>query len=112
MYCYRKTCIKKVSLSLFSIGDSVLRSVDVSAQSNQSKQQSHALSCSKVERSMCVRTAMVEFLKVFNVVEMASYHVTTVGCSKSERYDYVRSLVNHVDALATLILYWQHSSGK
>lgn len=89
-------------------GDSLISSVDeVSKQVPGHKHVGRQLSFNLVERSLAVRVAMIELQEKFDCVEGASHVTAAVGGSLEQRYDYMVSLFKHVDALATLLLFWK-----
>ena len=89
-------------------GEPLIRSVDeVSKQVPGHKRVGRQASFNLMEKSLAVRVAMIELLKAFDCVEGASHVTTAVGGGLEHRYDYVKSLWKHVDALATLLLYWK-----
>ena len=89
-------------------GDSLISSVDeVSKQVPGHKHVGRQLSFNLMERSLAVRVAMIELQKAFDCVEGASHVTAAVGGSLEQRYDYMVSLFKHVDALATLLLFWK-----
>ena len=50
---------------------------------------------------------MIELQKAFDCIEGASHVTRAVGGGLEQRYDYMISLFKHVDALATLLLFWK-----
>lgn len=64
-----------------------------------------------MERSLVVRVAMIELQKAFDCVDSAGHVTTAVGGGLEQRYDYMISLFKHVDALATLLLFWKSRAG-
>lgn len=60
-----------------------------------------------------MRIGLVEVQKAFDCVENSGHVTTAVGGSLEERWDYMSSLFKHVDALASLLLFWKtKSAGK
>lgn len=91
-------------------GDPLIRSVDeVSKQVLGHKHLGRQISFNLMEKSLAVRVAMIELQKAFDCVEGASHVTTAVGGGLEQRYDYMKSLFKHVDALATLLLFWQQA---
>ena len=89
-------------------GDPLIRSVDeVSQQLPGHKHLGRQTSFNLMEKSLAVRVAMIELQKAFDCVEGASHVTTAVGGGLEQRYDYMKSLFKHVDALATLLLFWK-----
>lgn len=89
-------------------GEPLIRSVDeVSKQIPGHKHVGRQASFNLMEKSLAVRVATIELLKAFDCVEGVSHVTTAVGEGLEHRYDYMKSLWKHVDALATLLLYWK-----
>ena len=89
-------------------GDPMIRSVDeVSKQVPGHKHLGRQTSFKLMEKSLAVRVAMIELQKAFDCVEGASHVTTAVGGGPERRCNYMISLFKHVDALATLLLFWK-----
>lgn len=89
-------------------GEVLIRSVEeVGQPAPGHKHLGRQASFKKLERGLSVRVAMAEIQKAFDCVESASHVTTAVGGGLDERYDYMTSLFKHVDALATLLLFWK-----
>lgn len=89
-------------------GDPLIHSVDeVSKQVPGHKHLGRQTSFNLMEKSLAVRVAYIELQKAFDCVEGASHVTTAVGGGPEQRYDYMKSLFKHVDALATLLLFWK-----
>ena len=69
-----------------------------------------AASFRRTEGALGVRVAMIEVQKAYSCVENAGHVVTGVAGASRERSDYVRSLVKHVETLATLLLFWKSTT--
>lgn len=80
---------------------------EVSKQGPGHKHLGRQVSFSLMEKSLAVRVAMIELQKAFDCVEGAGHLTTAVGGGLEQRYDYMISLFKHVDALATLLLFWK-----
>lgn len=91
-------------------GDSVIQSLDEAVQTPGQTDVGTQTSFRKTERGLAVRIAMAEIQKAFDCVESASHVTTAIGGGPEERYEYMTSLFKHVDALATLLLFWKSKS--
>lgn len=80
---------------------------EVSKQVPGHKHLGRQTSFNLMERSLAVRVAMIELQKTFDCIVGASHVTTAVGGGHEQRYDYMISLFKHVDALATLLLFWK-----
>jgi hypothetical protein len=102
--------LKKMEQALEE-GDAIIARVEDVALRGKNKAEKGKASGSKssfmlVEKSLAVRVALTELQKSFDCLTGVD-HVLGEGSGSQERVDYLRSLVHHVDTLATLILYWQ-----
>jgi len=89
-------------------GDTTVIAVQEAASKRSSpgrKSRDSRVSFSLVEKSLSVRVALAELLNSFNCAVVRG--ALGEGARKEERLDYLRSLVVHVDTLATLLLHWQ-----
>jgi len=95
-------------------GDTLIQSVEELSQNTQAQRSlGGKTSFDQTERGLAVRIGLVEVQKAFDWVESSCHVTTAVGGSLEERWDYMSSLFKHVDALASLLLFWKtKSAGK
>ena len=106
--CMFRICSYRRFEQALEDGEPLICSVDES--SNQVPGHKHLgrqTSFNLLKKSLAVRVAMIELQKAFDCVEGASHVTTAVGGGLEQRYNYMLSLFKHVDALATLLLYWK-----
>lgn len=89
-------------------GDPLIRSVDeVPKQVPGHRHLGRQTSFNLMERSLAVRVAMIELQKAFDCVEGACHVTAAAEGGLEQRFAYMISLFKHVDALATLLLFWK-----
>ena len=102
MFCFRRF------EQALEEGDTEISSVDeVSKQLPGHKHVGRQASFNLMQRSLAVKVAMIELQKAFDCVESANHVVTAAGGGLEQRYDFLSSLFKHVEALATLLLFWK-----
>ena len=77
-----------------------------SAESGRSREASFK----RTEKGLEVRVAVIELQRWFDCLASAGHVVTGVAGAPNQRFDYFRSLLKHVETLATLLLFWRSSS--
>ena len=93
-------------------GETQIRSVDeVAKQHPGHRHVGRQASFNLMEKGLVVRVAMIELKKAFDCIDSANYVTTAGGGGLEQRYDYISSLVKHVETLATLLLFWKSKAG-
>lgn len=90
-------------------GDTFIRGVDeITKPAASHKNLGGKLSFKTIERHLTVRVAMLELQEAFNCTKHFSQMKRADGAGGlDERYDYISSLFEHVDALSTVLLTWK-----